>query len=228
MAPGPHVFGNGRQGLWVAENSNLTDKLKHFLPRLRGPLPGLTDIFLPPSAVLSHKQQCVAAGFFVSTYIVAHSDPPAVLADKALAHRAKLKSGAIEFNLEGAAVQDPVLKAYATALVKRVRAKAPNLPIRLNVVPFKGYVLPVALINDDPQLFVIAQAYGGNMDILFAADEIEGDLLDWGIARHKVSVQHAVMCRVAGSANRQITVPSVRNRGSFYIDDLLLDAGLLP
>ena len=230
MAAGPHVFGNNRQGIWVGEKNTeteLRDKLTHFLPRLRGPVPGLTDIFLPQSATLAHKQQCVGAGFFVSTYIVAHGDSAVTLADKALAHRNRLKSGAIEFNLEGAAVQDPVLKQYATALVARVRKTNPNLPIRLNVVPFKGYVLPVSLINGDDQLFVIAQNYGGNMEVLFGADEVEADLLDWGILRHKVSIQHAVQCSFRGGP-RQLTMPNLRNKGSLYLDDLLLDAGLLP
>lgn len=227
MAAGPHVFGANRRGLWVAYNDQLTDKLKHYLPRLRNAIPNLTDLFLPPEASISHKDQCRQAGFFTHLYAVAHDKTAHELADFALQRRRALGTGAIEFNLEGGPfVQDPNLKTYATKLVARVRKTNPNLPIRLNYVPLKGYVMPVDLINGDDDLFVIAQSYGGNMDLLYAADEVYRDMTDWGVRPEKASVMHAVMCS-RGAGERQVTLPSVRDRGSFYIDDLLLDAGLL-
>lgn len=228
MSVGPHVFGNGRRGLWVAENANLTDKLKHYLPRFKNAIPNLTDLFLPPSATADHARMCRAAGFFAHLYVVAHDKSAADLAKHGLERRKALGTGAIEFNLEGGAqVQDPVLKKYATDLVDVVRDTNPNLPIRLNYVPLKGFAMPVQLINSDPQLFVIAQGYGGNMDLLYAADEILSDMLNWGVRPEKASVMHAIMCS-RGSGPRQLTLPHVRNKGAFYIDDLLLDAGLLP
>lgn len=232
MAAGAHVFGANRVGLWVVPNAGLTDKLKHVLPRVRGPIPNLTDIYLPPEADKSHADQCRQAGFFVSTYDVTHATPPGVAATNMLAHRAKLKSGALEIDLEGAAVQPdkPNLASWATAFVKKVRATNPNLPIRLNVTPFKGYALPIGLINDDPQLYVIAQAYFGNQDGRLSEAEVLMDLLDWGVPRHKASIMYGVLCENP-QQQRVYSLPNPEYKpittGSVYQDDLLLDAGLL-
>ena len=226
MSAGPHVFGDNRLGLWVANSSNLTDKLKHFLPRLKGAVPNLTDLFLPPEAWISHKDQCRQAGFFTHTYDVAHGRSPIEFAKAALARRRIQGTGALELNFEGAAITDGGMKQYIVSTITQVRKTNPNLPVRINVVPFKGQFLPVDLINDDDDLFVISQNYGGNMEILYASDEVKRDLTAWGIQEEKVSIQHAIMCSGPGYA-RQITLPVVRGRGSLYIDDLLLDAGLL-
>lgn len=226
MSAGPHVFGDNRRGLWIAYNANLTDKLKHYLPRLRNAIPNLTDVFLPPEAGISHKDQCRQADFFVHTYDVAHDRDPVTFAKAALARRKAQGGGALELNFEGGAISDDGMAAYITATIKQVRKTNPNLPVRINVVPFKGRYLPIMFINEDPQLFVCAQSYGGNMDILFAADEVKADLTNYGIFSAKVNVMHAVMCS-RGAGPRHLTLPDVRNKGAFYIDDLLLDAGLL-
>ena len=227
MSAGPFVFGDKRLGLWIAYSDALTDKLKHYLPRFRGAVPNLTDLFLPPQAGISHKDQCRQAGFFTHTYDVAYGRGPVVFAKEALARRKVQGTGALELNFEGSAITDAGMKQYITATIGQIRKTNPHLPVRINVVPFKGEFLPRDLINKDPELYVIAQAYGGNMETLYAADEVKRDLTAWGIFEPKVSVQHAIMCSGPGYA-RQITLPVVRGRGSLYIDDLLLDAGLLP
>ena len=227
MSVGQNVFGDNRLGLWVAYNANLKDKLIHSLPRLRNAVPNLTDLFLPPEATIDHKDQCRRAGFFTHTYSVAYDRTSVEFAKYALSRRKAQGTGALELNFEGGAISDSGMAAYIKATIAQVRKTNPNLPVRINVVPFKGQFLPVSLINTDPQLFVIAQAYGGNMEILYAADEVKRDLTAWGILEEKVSVQHAIMCSGQGYP-RQITMPVVRGRGSLYIDDLLLDAGLLP
>src|SRR6188768_363295 len=190
MAAGAHVFKKNRVGLWIIPNANLTDKLKHVLPRLKQPkvLPNLTDIFLPPEAQISHKDQCRVAGFYVHTYDVVHEVGPVEMAQRMLAKRRVLGTGAIEIDLEGAAVQPdkPNLATWATAFVQEVRRTNKALAVRLNVPPFKGYALPVDLINADPQLFVIAQCYFGNQDGRLSESDVLEDLLDWGIARDKV------------------------------------------
>lgn len=230
MSAGPHVFGTNRRGLWVATNANLTDKLKHFLPRLRGAIPNLTDLFLPPEAAASHKDQCRQADFFVHTYDVAHSRTPEQFAKDALAARKRQGTGALELDFEGGAINDQNLAGYIAATVRQVRKTNPNLPLRINVVPWKGVFLATLelrrMVADDDQLFIIAQAYGGNMEELFAADEVWRDIATRGFHGSKVSVQHAIMCRW-GPLPRQVTLPSLRDKGSLYIDDLLLDAGLL-
>lgn len=227
MAVGPSVFGRGRQELWVASNANLKDKLAHYLPRLRNPLPHLTDIFLPPEATLDHKSQVRAAGFFCHTYVVAEGLDPAALAKKALDARRRQGTGALEFDIEGSAVNDANMSSYIKGVIAAVRKNHPNLPFRINVVPYKGQFLPVEVINDDPKVFLVVQSYGGNMDILFPADEVKQEVVYYGMNPDKVSVMHAVMCAPKPGMPRQVTVPAVRDKGAFYIDDLLLDAGLL-
>lgn len=227
MNVGPSVFGSNRRGLWVASNANLTDKLKHFAPRLRNAIPNLSDVFLPPEANTVHKDILRQNNFFVHMYDVARDRTPQEFADAALARHKAQDAGALELNFEGGAITDDGMAAYITATIKRVRIKKPNLPVRINVVPFKGKFLPVNYINADAQLFVCAQAYGGNMEILYAADEVKADLTNYGIFSDKVNVMHAVMCAYRPGANREVTLPNVRDKGAFYIDDLLLDAGLL-
>lgn len=233
MTVGQHVFGPNRVGLWVIPNSGLTDKLRHIMPRARGPLPNLTDIFLPPSATLADKQVVRDNGFFAHTYDVAHAVPAVELAKKMKADRARLGTGAIEVDLEGAAVQPdkPALANYATAFVGEIRRTNPNLPVRLNVPPYKGYALPVELINEDPQLFVIAQAYFGNQDGRLSDADVLEDLLDWGIDRAKVKIMYGVLNDNWPQRVRVFTLPNPDfkpiTQGSVFSDDLLLDAGAI-
>lgn len=227
MAVGPSVFGRGRQELWVASNANLKDKLAHYLPRLRNALPHLTDIFLPVEASINHKDQVRQNRFFCHTYAVANDQAPAALAKQALDARRRQGTGALEFDIEGGAVTDGTMRSYIEQLMQAVRKNHPNLPVRLNVVPYKGQFLPADLINNDPKLYLVVQSYGGNMDILFPADEVKQEVVYYGVNPDKVSVMHAVMCAPKPGMPRQITIPAVRDKGAFYIDDLLLDAGLL-
>ena len=231
MSSGPHVYGPNRRGIWVAPNANLTDKLKHYLPRLRNAIPNLTDLFFPPSATIAHKDQARQADFFTHMYDVAHGRTPVGFADAAVKRHQDVGFGALELNFEGSAVEQMGLNPYIRQTIARVRSKKPNLPVRINVVPFKGQFLPADLIRADPQLFVVSQTYGGNMEILYAADEVLEDLQVYTQAPEKCSVQHAVMCETGSEVNgdrvRDVVLPVVRDRASFYIDDLLLDAGLL-
>jgi len=236
MTIGSYVFGPNRLGLWIIPNANLTDKLIHVLPRLRraNVIPNLTDIFLPPEATIGHKDQCRVAGFFVHTYDVVHSVDAVTLAKKMIAKRKALGTGAIEVDLEGAAVQpdQPALNNYIVAFVREVRRTNPNLPVRLNVPPFKGYALPAALIRDDPNLFVIAQAYFGNQDGRCSEADVILDLLDWGIPRQKIAVMYGVLADRQPTGDRVYALPNPEYKplltGSVFSDDLLLEAGLLP
>lgn len=229
MSAGPNVFGSARRGLWVASNANLTDKLKHVMPRVKGAIPNLTDVFLPPESTADHKRIVRANGLFSHIYAVAHDKTPVDLAKFALARRKVNGAGAIDFDIEGSAITDEGMAGYIKALVNQVRKTNPNLPIRINVVPYKGQFLAslAPLFVDDPKLYLIAQAYGGNMDILFPADEVKQNLLAYGMPEEKVSIMHAIMCAPRPGMQREVVLPAVRDKGDFYIDDLLLDAGLL-
>ncbi len=230
MSIGPNVFGPNRVGLWAIENANLPDKLRHVLPRARAVIPNLTDIFLPLNATLAAKDVVRQNNMFAHLYCVAHAIDPTLLAKEAKAARLRLGTGAIEVDLEGAAVQPdkPKLADYARAFVKEIRRTNPNLDVRLNVPPYKGYALPIDLIKDDPHLYVIAQAYYGNMDGRLSEADVLMDLLDWGVPRSKAKVHYAVMANeprtfvLPGASYKPIT------EGSVYDDDLLIDSGRLP
>jgi hypothetical protein len=230
MPVGPTVFGPNRVGLWSISNANLPDKLKHVLPRARALIPNLTDIFLPLDATMAAKDVVRQNNLYSHLYCVVGSTPPATLAAQALAARRRLGTGAIEVDLEGAQVQPdkPAMRMYAMAFVSEIRRTNPNLPIRLNVPPFKGYAIPVDLVVSDPQVFVIAQAYYGNMDGRLSEADVLCDLLDWGVPRAKAKIHYAVMANsprtfvLPGAGYKPIT------EGSVYDDDLLIDSGRLP
>jgi len=228
MTVGPQVFGDGRRHLWVAESSNLTDKLKHFLPRLRAAIPNLTDLELPPTATRTNSDQVRAAGFFASMYEVAHGRTPEAFVDSALANHARIKVGGLELNFEGSAVEQMGLRIYIDRALTRLRSKKPNLPTSINVVPYKAGMMPVARINQDPNLTLTIQGYGGNMEALYSEADLLREALSWGLREEKVTIMSAIMCAQGVGGPREVTLPQVRNRGAFYIDDLLFDAGLLP
>lgn len=216
-----------RRDIWIAWNENLTDKLKHYLPRFRNAIPNLTDVFLPEQATVDHRDMCREANFFAHTYGVAHSRTPEQFAKEVLARRAAQKTGAIDLNFEGGAISDTGLADYITKTIGQVRKTNPKLRVRINVVPWKGQFLPHGLINGDPNLVVGAQNYGGNMEELFGAEEIRENLVAWGITPAKAMVIHAVQCSYRPGLPRQTVIPNIRGAAGFYIDDLLLDAGLL-
>jgi hypothetical protein len=227
MTVGRHVFGKNRLGLWAIENVSLTDKLEHILPRVRVPLPNLTDVFLPANASTVAKSVVRQNGFYAHVYLVANQTPAADLAKAGLEARKRLGTGALEFDLEGSALTDATMKVYATDLVGTIRKTHPNLAIRLNVPPYKGYCIPVKLINEDPELFVIAQAYHGNMDGRLSESDVLLDLLRYGIYEAKAKIHYAVM---AGNPRRLVLPePTYKplTEGSVYDDDLLMDAGLI-
>jgi hypothetical protein len=230
MPLGPNVFGPNRVGLWAISNAGLPDKLRHVLPRARTLIPNLTDIFLPLDATMGAKDVVRQNNMFAHLYCVAGTIPAADLAKLAKAARLRLGTGAIEVDLEGAQVQPdrPALAVYAIEFVREVRKTNPNLPVRLNVPPYKGYALPIQLLVDDPQVYVIAQAYYGNMDGRLSEADVILDLLDWGVPRAKAKIHYAVMANsprtfvLPGASYKPIT------EGSVYDDDLLIDSGRLP
>lgn len=230
MARGPHVFGPNRVGLWVASGDNLPDKLRHILPRSRTLIPNLSDIYLPIEATSQARDVVRQNDLYAHLYVVANGVPAVELAKQAKARRLMLGTGAIEVDLEGAAVQPdlPAMAGYAKAFVAEIRRTNPRLPLRLNVPPYKGYALPIQLIIDDPQLFVIAQAYYGNMDGRLSEADVLLDLLDYGVPRAKAQIHYAVMA----NEPRTFVLPGADykplTQGSVYIDNLLLDSGRLP
>lgn len=234
---GAHVYKDNRRGLWVApvyfngvfDSGRTRDKLVHVLPRVRAVIPNLTDIVLPPECTTTHREIVLANGFFHQMYDVAQSRTAIRFADDALSRFGSQKAGALELNFEGGGIGgDGNLAQYVTTAVGRVRAKKPNLPIRCNFVGYKGQFIPRDLINEDPQLFVAVQCYGGNMDEQYAPTDVVDEIVAWGTAREKVTPMFPIMCSPSLGKPREVTLMQTRNKGAYYIDDLLIDSGLLP
>lgn len=224
MTPGPHVFGDGRIGIWVIQSSGLTDKLRHRLPQFKQF--GVTDIFLPRQATLADKTLVRDAGYFAALY---ETPPHGLNADdyaaQALADLDRLKLEALELNIEG--IADLTLARFITDTVAKIRAKRKALRLRINVVPRKGAYLPASLFQSDAQLYLLVQEFLGNMDARVAADELVRDVVERGIPRYKVSVMYGAHCAARTGDDRVPSLPEIRWRGSIYQDDLLADAGYI-
>lgn len=225
MQVGAHVFGDNRLGLWCIENSGLKSKLEHVLPRLRALLP-VTDIFLPGhAATREHRDLVRAHGFYVSVYTIPHSETPRAYAARSLRQLASIGGGALEMNIE---IPDSQIKGFVSEAVARIRETNPNLRVRVNIAPYKAQFLPAELVRSDPNLYVIEQAYLGNMDAVVPADHCYRDMIDYGIPPHKASVMYAAYCSPRPGLPRAPVLPAVqRYRGAIYSDDLLIASGLL-
>ena len=225
MAVGPHVFGDNRLGVWfIYHATGFNSKLRHRLPLVRAL--GVTDIFLPRQASLADKQLVQEAGLFAALY----ETPPAgksaaEYAAQALADVNALKAGALELNIEG--LVDDILDTYIVQTVQAIRARKPNLRLRINVVPRKGAYLPSDLFASDPQLYLIVQNFDGNMDARAAENEIERDVVERGVPASKVSIMYGAHISPKLGKPRAPALPEIRYRGSIVSDDLLADAGYL-
>jgi len=220
VPPGPHPFGGGRIGCWFIPSQNFSDKLRHRLPLVK-PL-GVTDIFLPRQATKADKQLVRDAGYFAALYETPPSGmSPVEYATQALEDIYDLAISTLELNIEG--IPDHLLSAYVRAVVVEIRKPKPHLRLRVNVVPWKGAYLPSDLFASDKQLYVIVQAYLGNVDVRVAEDEIVRDLVGNGIPDGRCSVMYGAHV----GQPRVPSLPQIRYRGSIYQDDLLADGGYL-
>lgn len=226
MQVGPHVFGDGRLGVWVIENAGLTDKLKHVLPRLQNAAP-ITDVFLPGGkSNKTHRDLVKTYGFFPAVYTSPLvGDTGEEYGARSLAQLDATGASVLELNIE---IPDGAIKGFTSATVLYIRKRRAFLRLRVNIAPFKAQFLPVELFQGDPHLFAIEQAYRGNMDSLVPAEHCLRNLTDWGIPPEKASVMHAAHCSLRPGLPRVPVLPTFdRYRGSIYSDDLLLNAGLL-
>lgn len=227
MSLGPYVFGPDRLGLMCIENAGLTDKLRHILPRLRATGYPFTDIFLPASAFVADRLVVRDNDFFAHVWDTPKGRAPVQFVREVLDARSNCigSTGALELNIE--LPDDQTLKQYLRDVIKAVRAQKPRISLRLNVAPYKGYVLPVDMLVADPRTHVIAQAYFGNMDGRLSEAEVLKDMLAYGVPARQAHVMYAAM---AGSP-RAFLLPGAGYKalstGSIYSDDLLLDSGII-
>lgn len=216
MIVGPHVFGDGRLGVWNITPGNLQARL----PGLRDF--GATDVFLPRDAGPEHKNLVRDVGLFAALWTTPHNRGPIRLADESIADLERIGVQVLELNIE---VPDDRLTSYIREAVGRVRSKKKKLRLRVNIAPFKGRFLPVDLFQNDPNLYVIEQAYGGNMQQRFSESDCLMDLLDAGVPLAKCSIMYGAN---VGEPVRKPVLPDwIRRRGSIYQDDLMADAGYL-
>lgn len=221
MAVGPHVFGDDRFGLWFMQPTHLADRL----PKIKAAIPFMTDIFLPPGATKTDKATTLNAGFFASQWTAAHDVTATQYGNQSVTHLNNSGAGSLELNIEK---PDTIINQYIRDAVKAVRAKKPLLRLRVNVAPFKGQFMPMDLFQQDPNLYLVVQAYGGNMDEIFQSFEVHNNLVAWGAPADKVSVMYAAHCAPGVGKPRIPALFSLgRFRGSIYNDDLLTDAGII-
>lgn len=213
---GPHVYGDGRLGLWGIDPDRFVSRaaaIREF---------GVTDAFLPRTATREHKRAVRAADLFCHLWTAPHNRGPFRLGRESVEDLARIGAGALELNIE---LPDERLPSYIREAVGAVRELKPKLPLRVNIAPFKARFLPVDLFVSDPNLFVIEQAYGGNMEQRFSESDCLMDLLDAGVPLAKCSIMYGAH---VGSPVRQRALPDwLRRRSSIYQDDLLADAGYL-
>jgi hypothetical protein len=213
-----------RVGLWIINPANLGARL----PAIRSFGGGLIrDVFLPRSAELGDLTRVRDAGLYAHLYAATDGLDAAAYAARTLADVGRLRPGAVELNFELSS--DPPWPTYMRETVTRIRTFRPNLRLRLNTPPWKGFAFPVDRLIADPHLYACEQNYLGNMDELLSAEDVAGDLRAWGVPAAKVTVCYAAACRVLGSSSRLRTLPDLSriHRGVIFQDDLMAEAGLL-
>lgn len=228
MTTGPHVFGDGRVGLWIINPANLTDRL----PKIKAKAPYITDIFLPlQTAQPTDKATVQNAGLYAQGYAVGASVMTAEgYADSALANIARLATGALDANIE--LPNDAALGPYIHTFMARFRKARPNYRVRLNVAWRKGVFVPADLVIGDPNLYVAEQNYVDlpSMNPCSEADALN-NLLDAGLPLAKCAVCYGAAGPVGGitGAQRVNTLPTAfaPRRGVIFQDDLMVESGIL-
>jgi hypothetical protein len=213
-----------RVGLWIITPANLPGRL----PWIRGFGGGIIrDLFLPRTSTVDDLRRVRDAGLFAHLWVTPDGLPAREYAERVLVDLARLKPGAVELNVE--LPNDPPLPAYIREVVGRIRAVRPNLRLRLNVAPWKGFALPGELLQQDANLYACEQNYEGNMQNLLSPLDVVSDMVAWGVPQAKATCCYAAACQVLGSPARVRTLPDLHrvHRGVIFSDDLLAEAGLV-
>lgn len=186
----------------------------------------IRDVFLPRAADPSHLAAVRGAGLYAHLWIARDERTAAELVADTLADLTRLKPGAIELNLEMPA--DPPLGAFVAACYGGVRAKRPNLRIRINVAAWKAFALAGLPFASDPNLYACEQPYGGGMEPYSSADAYR-DLLAHDVPAERATICYGAAGPVPGSPGRVCTLPDLSRwrRGTIFQDDLMADVGLI-
>ena len=213
-----------RVGLLVVDAGRGVSRRSSF-KAFRGGL--IRDVFMPRTSSADDLAAIRAVGLYAHIWCAVDGLAVDAFVARTLDDLARSKAGAVELNIELGS--DAPLPAYVEAAIRGLRARLPRFRIRVNLGGWKGFAVPVELVEADPNLYVCEQAYLGNMDELLSPADVLADLVANGCPPAKATVCYAASCTVLGSASRLRTLPDLsrRHRGVIYQDDLMTDAGLL-
>lgn len=211
-----------RLGIYIRGTENLAGRL----PSIKAF--GFADVFLPPTAQPADLARVRGLGLSAHMWWATDDLTPKEYAARALENIDRLGPGAGELNIE--LPTDAALPGYVEEVVRIIRAKRRSYRLRINLAPLKGFAIPQQRLAEDPNLYVAAQNYKGDMSPFSDADVLT-DLLAWGAPREKATVCYGAHGPVPGSNGKRVcTLPELRwpMRGVVYNDDLMADAGFLP
>lgn len=227
---GPHVFEDGRLGVWIDSSSTTPPNLDHpRLVKLREL--GFTDAFLRgPDGTPARKQAVLGAGFVgCHAWWATDELTAAQYATRVLADVARWAPGAGDLNIE--LPNDAALEPYMRQVVNAIRVPRRSFRLRLNVATRKAGFLPLDLVENDPNLYACEGSYFGNMDDRYSEADALLDLLDAGVPLRKAAVCYAGACTVGGVTGEQRVAIFPHfwppRRGVVFHDNLLAEAGLL-
>jgi hypothetical protein len=229
-------FDDGRVGIMVTDWS-LT------IPYANVP-PWATDLFLPahtPELTSAKYDEVKANAGLRQTKVQWWWDGTHTLNGTTLAEaiHAKLTaipqhSGGVEVDLE--AGNDGPLATLINDFYIRFRQLRPTRAVAINVVPLKGYVMPLTQMAQDPNTHVRVQTYYGSELRPADPDECQRDICDRGFPSSRYSIcysskarrqiDNTIFCDLPVFADRGAYVRKLR-KGQIFSLNLMREAGLV-
>jgi hypothetical protein len=143
-------------------------------------------------------------------------------------------SGGIEVDLEAA--NDGPLASLISGFYTRFRQLRPTRALAVNVVPLKGYIMPLQSMAQDVFCHVRVQTYYGGEMRPADPDECEDDIVNRGFPRERYSICYSakprrlkddtVFCDLPVFTDRGAYVRRLR-KGQIFSGNLMREAGLI-
>jgi hypothetical protein len=238
----PNAFSVGRLGIWHTSLTSFNP------PYVKYKEWGFTDIFFDaddPLLTLAKmdeargKPSADGKNFRAHIYKVWRREKGSAFAKTLLTQIPKFKPGVAELDFEGPD-DNEIGVAVADFLAWFRDESAPvwqhAFPLCINVVPLKGYVLPIARMRDDPNTYGRIQPYyAGEMR---PADPMEclEDWLDRGFPRERLSFIYSAKPRRQNDGSIFEDMPVFTDhgvyvrklrRGAVYNANLMREGGLV-
>mgnify|MGYP001587508146 CR=1 FL=1 len=226
---GPHVFGDGRVGLWVVNPGNLPDRLNTIKAFANGMI---TDVFMPQSSYPTDMNLLRSNGLNAHLWTVPGALSEQAYAAQVLSNINRLAPGAVELNIE---VEDQLLGPYVRTVLGALRFARPSYRFRVNIAPYKASFLPGDLIIKAPHLYLAEQTYYGDMSRVSEGEALM-DMLDAGVPLPKCSLCYGAAMPLPGQVARVPSLPTLfyndrlvrkLRRGIIFQDDLMVEMGML-